>query len=120
MPLEVVGDESGKTELDIVEGPIAGPIIVRTHTRLYGVVNGDVTVPRGIRLELNGVVTGNLLACPGSKVVVHGEVRGRVFNEGGSVSIYGEVGSIRDADEHRSYLAPCAVVRWVEERRKAG
>jgi cytoskeletal protein CcmA (bactofilin family) len=106
--------------LQIVEGPIAGPIIIRTDTRLYGVVSGDVTVPRGVRLELEGVVTGNLLACPGSKVMVHGEVRGRLFNEGGSVSIYGEVGSVRDSEEHRSYLAPCAVVRDAEERRKAG
>ena len=106
--------------MEIVEGPITGPIIVRSDTRLYGVVTGDVTVPRGVRLELEGVVTGNLLACPGSKVVVHGEVRGRVFNEGASVSVYGEVGSIRDADEHRSYLAPCAVVRHAAERRKVG
>ena len=106
--------------MQIVEGPLPGPIIIRTDTRLYGVVSGDVTVPRGVRLELEGVVTGNLLACTGSKVLVHGEVRGRLFNEGGTVSIYGEVGSLRDADEQRSYLAPCAVVRWTEERRKAG
>ena len=106
--------------MQIVEGPIAGPIIIRSDTRLYGVVTGDVTVPRGVRFELEGVVTGNLMACTGSKVMVHGEVRGRLFNEGGTVSIYGEVGSVRDADEHRSYLAPCAVVRHAEERRKAG
>ena len=106
--------------MDIVEGPIAGPIIVRTDTRLYGVVAGDVTVPRGVRLELEGVVTGNLLACPGSTVMVHGEVRGRLFNEGGSVAIYGEVGSVRDSGDQPSYLAPCAVVRHAGERRKAG
>ena len=106
--------------MQIVEGPVAGPIIVRTDTRLYGLVTGDVTVPRGVTLELEGVVTGNLLACPGSRVLVHGEVRGRLFNEGAAVSIYGEVGSLRDADEHRSYLAPCAVVRDAEAQRKAG
>ena len=106
--------------MQIVDGPIAGPIIIRTDTRLYGVVTGDVTVPRGVRLELEGVVTGNLLACRGAKVMVHGEVRGRLFNEGASVSIYGEVGSLLDADEERSYLAPCAVVRdAVEDQRKA-
>ena len=106
--------------MQIIEGPTAGPVIIRSDSRLYGVVTGDVTVPGGVRLELNGVVTGNLLCCPGAKVLVHGEVRGRLFNEGASVSIYGEVGSLRDAEEHRSYLAPCAVVRWAEERRKAG
>ena len=105
--------------MQIVEGPLPGPIIIRTDTRLYGVVTGDVTVPRGVRLELEGVVTGNLMACAGSKVLIHGEVRGRLFNEGGTVSIYGEVGSIRDTDEHRSYLAPCAVIRHAEERKRA-
>jgi hypothetical protein len=104
----------------IIEGPVTGPIIVRSDARLYGVVTGDVTVPRGVTLELKGVVTGNLLACPGSVVIVHGEVRGSLFNEGASVSIYGEVGSLRDSDEQPSYLAPCAVLRWASERRKAG
>ena len=107
------------THVQIVEGPVTGPIIIRSDTRLYGLVNGDVTVPRGVTLELEGVVTGNLLACPGSRVLLHGEVRGRLFNEGAAVSVYGEVGSLRDSEEHPSYLAPCSVVRWAEERRKS-
>lgn len=106
--------------MQIVEGPVAGPIIIRSDTRLYGLVSGDVTVPRGVTLELEGVVTGNLLACPGSCVLVHGEVRGRLFNEGAAVSIFGEVGSLRDADGQPAYVAPCAVIRHAEERRKAG
>ena len=106
--------------MQIVEGPVAGPIIVRADTRLYGLVTGDVTVPRGVTLELEGVVTGNLLACPGSRVLVHGEVRGRLFNEGAAVSIYGEVGSVRDAEGQGSYLAPCGMIRHAEERRQTG
>ena len=106
--------------MHLVEGPVAGPIIVRTDSRLYGVVTGDVTVPRGVTLELEGVVTGNLLACPGSTVVIHGEVRGRVFNDKATVSVYGEIGSLRDEEGSASYLAPCAVVRHAAERRRAG
>ena len=106
--------------MQIVEGPIDGPIIIRTDTRLYGVVTGDVTVPRGVRLELRGVVTGNLLACPGSDVMVRGEVRGRLFNEGASVAVYGELGSLRDDEDRPAWFAPCAVIRDALERRKAG
>jgi cytoskeletal protein CcmA (bactofilin family) len=104
--------------LQIVEGPITGPVIIRTDSRLYGVVTGDVTVPRGVFLELEGVVTGNLLACPGSRVVIHGEVAGRLFNEDSSVTVYGEIGSLWEEEEGATYLAPCAIVRHARERRR--
>jgi len=93
-----------------IDAELHGPTIVRQDTRLNGVVNGDVTVPSGVRLELNGTVRGNLLTCPGSYAVIHGAVTGHLFNEGGEVEIFGLVGVARTVDVERSYVHPTASV----------
>ena len=106
--------------MHIIEEPIAGPIIFRRNSRVCGVVTGDITVPRGVKLELEGLATGNLLACRGSKVVIRGQLLGRLFNEHASVTVHGEVGSVHDEDGCRTYLAPTALVRRPTVMRRAG
>ena len=106
--------------MHIIEGPLSGPVIVRRNSRLTGALTGDITVPRGVRLELEGVVTGNLLACLGAKVVIRGRLLGRLYNEHASVTVHGEVGSVHDEDGCRTYLAPTALVRRAPLIRRAG
>jgi cytoskeletal protein CcmA (bactofilin family) len=90
---------------------LTGPTILRRDTRLNGVVTGDVTVPRGVRVEINGTVKGNVLACPGSQAVINGVVLGRLFNEGAEVEIFGLVALVRESDAERSYVHPEAQIR---------
>ena len=93
-----------------VNNAVRGPTIVRRDTRLNGVVEGDVTVPTGVTLELNGTIKGNLMACKGSHAVINGVVRGRIFDEGGTVEIYGLVGTVREADTRDAYLHHTAIL----------
>ncbi len=93
-----------------IDGELHGPTIVRQDTRLNGVVNGDVTVPPGVRLELNGTVRGNLMTCSGSEAVINGALLGRLFHEGGEVAIFGLVLLTGRADADRCYIHPDARV----------
>ena len=98
--------------MQTVNARLRGPRIVHQDTRLNGVVEGDLTVPPGVRLELNGTVKGNLLACAGSQTVITGVVLGRLFNEGGLVEIFGLVAALRKADAERSYVHPTAQIPY--------
>ena len=93
-----------------IDADVQGPTIVRQDTRLNGVVNGDVTVPSGVRLELNGTVRGNLLTCSGSQAVINGAVLGNLFIEGGEVEVFGLVAVARSGDLERCYVHPTATV----------
>ena len=95
---------------------LRGPRIVHQDTRLNGVVDGDLTVPAGVRLELNGTVKGNLLACAGSQAVINGAVLGRLINEGALVEIFGLVAAARKEDAERSYVHPRGVIRYALSR----
>jgi hypothetical protein len=58
---------------------LAGESLLHTSA----VIDGNVIVEEGGRLELHGTVMGDLIMRPGSVVYLSGTVMGSVLNEGG-------------------------------------
>ena len=96
--------------LDQIHGKIDGPLTLDRHTSLHGMVVGDVTVPAGIRLDHHGLITGDLVVEATGAAVVHGMVAGAVINTGGTVQVFGRVGTISDQGGRETYVAPAAKV----------
>lgn len=84
--------------MDVLNGRIAGPLIVRHTVELGGQIDSGVTVNSGATFFIRGLVGGCLRVRKGAKAVVRGIVAGDVdVEEGGNVEIYGCVtGHIRD------------------------
>jgi cytoskeletal protein CcmA (bactofilin family) len=105
---EVCGlrEEAGKVEGDLTLGD---DLILR------GMVTGDVSVPRGRRLELFGMICGDVKLEPGASAAVRGMVLGSVIN-GGDLDVWGTIeGTVEDAGG-RSTLHPGAVVHGALSR----
>ena len=96
--------------MDQIHGKIDGPLTLDRHTSLHGMVEGDVTVPAGIRLDHHGLITGDLVVEATGAAVVHGMVAGTVINTGGTVQVFGRVGAISDQGGRETYVAPEAKV----------
>jgi hypothetical protein len=73
-------------------GRIEGDLEVADGLTLAGMVSGVVTVRDGGELRLAGRVSQTLTVEPGGVAVVVGSVSGDVTNEGGTLTIYGQVG----------------------------
>jgi CheY-like chemotaxis protein len=69
-------------------GVIDGDFELQRDTRLYGTVNGDVTVKRGRTLVLHGTVKGNLLVEETSTVHIYGTVDGDVIGHGSALRVW--------------------------------
>ena len=78
-----------------VHHDLEGPLILREDTRLNGRVHGDVTVPTGLRMELNGAIGGGLLLCAGAFADIRGVVHGALHDEGGQYRLSGQLGAVR-------------------------
>jgi CheY-like chemotaxis protein len=69
-------------------GVIDGDFDVQRDTRLYGTVNGDVTVKRGRTLVLHGTVKGSLFVEETSSVHIYGTVYGDVIGRGSALRVW--------------------------------
>jgi hypothetical protein len=97
--------------MQVVMDVIQGPTTLRRDLQLLGVVQGDLTVPRGAYLELLGTVAGDLVVLPGGRADVLGTVTGSVLNQGGTVSVLGVVmGRVVDSGPVATSIDPNAVV----------
>jgi hypothetical protein len=62
-----------------------------TNEPINGVINEDVTVKNGERLDMAGTINGNLTIEQGGEVYMTGLIRGDVTNNGGKAAIIGKV-----------------------------
>ena len=84
--------------MDVLNGRIAGPFIVRDTVELGGQIDVGATVRPGATFFIRGLIGGYLRVQKGARVVLRGIVAGDVdIEEGANVEIYGCVtGRIRD------------------------
>jgi len=94
--------------MEPVRGHFDGPVLLTRDTIFYGTVVGDMTIAPGVHLELMGSVIGNLIVEDGATASVRGIVSEAVINRGGSVEVFGAVGSITGTE--RSHINPGARV----------
>jgi autotransporter passenger strand-loop-strand repeat protein len=85
------------------QGPVAstdpgqgGETTIDSKVASLDRIVGNVTVVQGGDFTLNGQVTGNVTVQAGGKLNVYGEVDGTVVNQGGDVTIYGQVHKVDD------------------------
>jgi cytoskeletal protein CcmA (bactofilin family) len=72
-------------------GRMQGPVVIKDDLAFYGHLDGNASVPRGVKLQLHGIVTGDLTIEPDALVELRGRVHGSVTNKGHLI-IYGQVG----------------------------
>ena len=95
--------------MEDVHGTIEGPVRIDRDARVHARIVGDAVIAGGREVHLLGPVTGDVTVEPGATVEVHGVVDGAVMNNGGAVTIFGEVGSVTGT--HPSHIVAGAKVR---------
>jgi adenylate cyclase len=79
---------------------IGGDVTFSKDTRFRGRIGGNVTVARGVHLELSGKIGGDLIIERDAIAEVHGTIGGHVRNRGGTLRHAGKLaGELRDEQD---------------------
>ncbi|WP_034878747.1 hypothetical protein [Enterococcus casseliflavus] len=70
-----------------------GDITITKNSRfqLFGIVNGDIEIRDKSICEIYGIVTGTIKILDDTNVRIDGTVTGAVYNDGGTLNIYGTI-----------------------------
>lgn len=92
--------------VNVDQGKVLGPIVVRENTRFHGMIDGGVTVAPGVTFDMRGLVAGDLTIESDARVELRGMVAGSVVNRG-NLTIYGVVrGHVSDEGAGETRYAP--------------
>lgn len=65
-----------------IRNKIEGNILITTDTNLYGMIEGNVTVNKGVIFNIYGSLIGNLMIQKDSVVYLYGSLHGNINNRG--------------------------------------
>ncbi|MFC1936582.1 polymer-forming cytoskeletal protein [Chloroflexota bacterium] len=77
---------------------IQGEFAVKENAVINGNFEGDIIVHDGNSISVFGTIKGNLTICQSANCMVVGSVEGDVINNGGRISIFGEVHGVMQGD----------------------
>jgi len=102
--------EDGYRSMHVMEGRIVDSVLTLSgDTVLSGQATGSVIVPGPFTLKLNGSVMGDLTVQENGSAIVHGLIAGTLVNCGGTVAVFGTVGSLR-TEGGTTTVSPSAVI----------
>lgn len=90
-------------------GAVRDPLSLTESAFITGMIEGNLTVPSGLTLDLRGMVTGNLLIEQGGRATVRGMVNGTIHNSG-TLDLYGMAGGLVTIPPGESRVDAAAVV----------
>lgn len=87
-----------------------GDLTIKEETVLHGIVNGNVTVPRGEKLLIYGIINGDLFVKKDGMAKVRGTINGSIWNDCGVVELHGSVKSVFEKGDAITIVDKAAVV----------
>lgn len=111
------GEPSSAEETPISDVPVPieehrqlqGDRIIGHDLRLYGAIMGTATISSSATLDVFGMVGKDLVLLPGSHANVYGLVAGTIWNQGGTLQVFGIVGQrVLTSDGGQTYVDPNA------------
>ena len=89
---------------------LKGRLTVDSDTRLYGVVEGTVSVSSNAVFQVHGIVNGDLILKKPSTVYLNGIVNGNVINSGGHLEVFGVIKGKLIQESGETIVSPNSVI----------